>query len=211
MNKYVFYGCDTETTGLTLEHDIIELSIYRLSDDAQKTWFLKPLNTKNIDEGALRVNKHILADLLGETPYGRETYKDPTKVLVEIENWIAEDDVPASNRCLIGHNVGFDKGMMEQLWKKCNAIDTFPFGRRFLDTMQIELMLDFCKNDFAEGYSLNNLSKKYGVKNEKAHSAAADTKCTVDIFRKQSDLISKFFKNKDKNKDNDQDSVLLPV
>src|SRR5208283_3618924 len=180
MNKYVFYGCDTETTGLdSVRNDVIELSLYRILDDVQKTWLIKPINIDNIDVGALRVNGHKMENLKGLTKEGREIYLEASSVIIEIENFLAEDGVPTENRCLIGHNIAFDKAMLEQLWKKCNAFDSFPFGRRVLDTMIQELYLDFCKNDFAEGYSLKNLSKKYEVKNEKSHSAAADTKCTV--------------------------------
>jgi DNA polymerase III epsilon subunit-like protein len=189
---YVFYGVDTETTGLSsVLNDVIELSIYRLSDDAQRTWTIKPTNVNNIELGALRVNGHKLEDLKLETKFGRDTYREAKEVIIEIENWLGEDGVPTENRCLIGHNVAFDKSMLEQLWIKCEAKDSFPFGRRVLDTMISELFLDYCKNEFAIGYSLNNLSKKYGVKNEKAHSAAADTKCTVEVFRKQSDFFRK--------------------
>lgn len=192
MNKYVFYGCDTETTGLdSVKNDIIELSIYRLSDDVQKTWLIKPTNVDNIDVGALRVNGHKMEDLKGLTKEGRETYLESSLAIIEIENFLSQDIVPAENRVLIGHNINFDKNMLEQLWKKCNAFDSFPFGRRILDTMITELYLDYVKDDFAEGYSLKNLAKKYEIRNEKAHSAASDTKCTVEVFRKQVEFFRK--------------------
>lgn len=190
--KYEFIGCDTETTGLDLnKHSVIELSLYRLSNNEQRTWLIKPLYPETIDLDALRVNGHKLEDLKYETKYGRESYKNSKDVIIEIENWLDEDEMPKANRCLIGHNVGFDKSMMERLWIDSVAGDSFPFGRRFLDTMTIELFLDFCKNDFDNGYSLNNLSKKYNVKNEKAHSAAADIKTTVEIFKKQAEFFKK--------------------
>jgi len=190
MNKYTFYCLDVETTGLNpIDNDIIELSIYRLSDDVQKTWCIKPLNVEKSDPGALRVSGHKLEDLKCETKFGRDTYKDPNSVIIEVENFLSEDCMPAESRVLIAHNASFDKMMLEYLWKKCNAFDSFPFGRRVLDTMVNELYIDFCKNDFAEGYSLKNLSKKYNVHNDKAHSAAADTKCTVEVFKKQTEFV----------------------
>lgn len=191
--EYVIYLTDTETTGLSaIDHDVIELSMYRLKDDVQKTWSLKPLNVNTIDAGALRVNGHKLEDLKLETKFGRDTYQDPSKVIVEVENWIEEDGVPTENRIICGHNVHFDKMMLEQLWNKCQSLDSYPLSRRrTLDTMNIEFFLDFCKGSMAEIYSLNSLTKKYGVKNEKAHSAAADTKATKEVFIKQVE----FFKN----------------
>lgn len=188
--EYIIYVCDTETTGLDSRlNDVIELSMHRISDDVQKTWSLKPFNMDNIDPGALKVNGHKLEDLKLLTKHGRDTYQDPNKVIVEIENWMMEDNVSAENRVICGHNVAFDRDMITQLWNKCNSKDTFPFGRRMMDTMMIEFMIDYAKGSMAEGYSLNNLIKKHGVKNEKAHTAAGDVKATKEVFEKQMSLL----------------------
>lgn len=185
--SYELYVLDTETTGLdAIKNDPIEISIYRLSDDTQKTWCLKPINFEEISVDALRVNGHLLEDLKGLTKEGRERYLTPTKVLVEIENWLMEDGFRSEDRLMVGQNIGFDKEMLIQLWKKCNSSGTFPFSKKYsLDTMGIEFFMDYCKDVKAEGYSLRNLVKKYGVTNSKAHSAAADTKATMEVFRKQ--------------------------
>jgi len=194
--NYEFYIADSETTGLDpVENDVIETSLIRLSTQEQKTWLLKPININNISTNALRVNGHKLEDILHQTKEGRENYLDPNKIIVDIENWVMDDGVPAQNRFLIGQNIGFDRSMFENLWKKCNASGSFPFGRRMIDTMGIELFFDYCIGKFAEGYSLSNLTKKYGVKNEKAHSAAADTKATKDVFLAQVNFLKKLIKS----------------
>jgi DNA polymerase III alpha subunit (gram-positive type) len=196
MKSYVLYVCDTETTGLdSVKNDVIELSLCRLSDNVQKTWHIKPTNFNNIEADALRINGHKKEDITHQTKYGRETYKDASNVIIEIENWLFEDNMPVSNRIIVGQNAAFDKEMLIQLWTKCNSKDTFPFGRRILDTMQIEFFLDWCKDSLAEGYSLNNLVKKYGIKNEKAHTAAADVKATKEVFEKQVEYFKKVLMN----------------
>jgi DNA polymerase III alpha subunit (gram-positive type) len=190
--EYTLYVADVETTGLDSRiHDVIEMSLLRLTDNVQKTWRLKPLNPDNAEAAALRINGHKLEDLKHLTKFGRETYREPNDVLVEVENWIQEDGSPAEKRILVGQNINFDKDMFDQLWKKCNAKDTYPFGRRIMDTMQIEFFLDFCKGSMADGYSLSNLIKKYGVKNEKAHTAEADVKATREVFDKQVEFFKK--------------------
>lgn len=189
---YVIYIADTETTGLdSRRNDVIEISMFRLTDGIHKTWSLKPTNPDNCDPGALRINGHKLEELRHETKAGRERYLDPNKIIIEVENWIAEDGVPAENRVLVGQNIGFDHDMMKQLWTKCQSQDSFPFGRRMMDTMHLEFFLDWCKGSMAEGYSLNNLVKKYGVKNEKAHTAEADVKATKEVFEKQVEFFKK--------------------
>lgn len=192
MNDYSFYVIDTESTGLDpVKHDVIEISIVRVSDDTQKTWHLKPLSIDNIDPSALRVNGYKLEDLSHKTKYGIDTFKDPNKCIVEIENWLSEDNVPTEKRCIVAQNAAFDKFMLEYLWKKCNAYDSFPFGRKMLDTMQFEIFMDLASEKTSEGYSLNNIIKKYGIKNEKAHTAAADAKATKEVFIKQIELLRK--------------------
>jgi DNA polymerase III alpha subunit (gram-positive type) len=184
--NYAFYVCDVETTGLDFHlHSPIEISIYRLSNDDQKTWLLAPINMETIDSDALRVNHHKMEDLKGLTKYGKDNYKEPKEVITNIENWLDEDSTPASHRILIGQNISFDRYMLENLWINCNAKDSFPFGRRFIDTMGIELFTDYCNGQFAEAYNLNALLKKHGLKNDKAHTASADTKATKELFIKQ--------------------------
>lgn len=196
MENYSFYVGDVETTALDLyKSDVIELSLIRLSDGEQKTWHMKPLNPEYISEDSLRINGHKLEDITWRTKEGREKYLEQSKVLIEIENWVLDDGVPSEKRFLVGQNVGFDLNMVKYLWEKNNSETSFPFGRRIIDTMVIELMLDYCKGSFAEGYSLSNLTKKYGVKNEKAHSAAADTLATKLVFEKQVELFKKLLSN----------------
>jgi DNA polymerase III alpha subunit (gram-positive type) len=190
--NYVIYVADVETTGLDSRlYDVIELSILRLDNGVQKTWHLQPTNPNNIDPVSLRINGHKLEDLRHETKAGIDKYLDPAKIIIDVENWIMEDGVPTENRVLCGQNISFDRDMLQQLWEKCKSKDSFPFGRRTMDTMQIQFFLDWCKNDLSEGYSLNNLIKRYGVKNEKAHTAEADVKATKEVFEKQVELFKK--------------------
>ena len=189
---YAMYVIDTETTGLDpYKYDIVELSIYRLKDDVCKTWQIQPTHPENFELGALRVNGLKIDDLQHKTEFGRKTYRDPNKVIVEVENFFAEDGVPAIQRLCIGHNIPFDMAFMKQLWIKCNAEDSYPLDRRFFDTMTIELFLDYCRGEMSNSYSMLNVIKKYGIKNEKAHSAEADTRATKDLFLKQVELFKK--------------------
>lgn len=189
---YVIYVGDVETTGLDSHlNDVIELSLLRLNDGEQKTWCLKPINCDTIDPGALRINHHKLEDLLHQTKEGREKYLNADKVIIDIENWLSEDGIPTENRVLCGQNIAFDRDMLLQLWTKCQSKDSFPFGRRVMDTMIMEFFMDWCKGSMAEGYSLNNLIKKYGVKNDKAHTAASDTLATKEVFLKQVEMFKK--------------------
>ena len=50
MNNYIIYCADVETSSLCpYTGDIIELSLFRLTDGIQKTWLLKVKNEAGID------------------------------------------------------------------------------------------------------------------------------------------------------------------
>jgi DNA polymerase III epsilon subunit-like protein len=186
--KFILYCLDVETTNLShLTGDIIELSIYRLSDDSQKTWFIKPKNYDAIEPDALRINGHKLEDLKLLTKYGQETYQDPAKVIVEIENWMLEDMGSTDDRILIGQNPIFDLQFMQKLWDENNCKETFPLGKRpfVLDTRQVQLFIDLVNNTRQEYYNLGSLVERWGVKKEKAHRADADTRMTKDVLLAQ--------------------------
>lgn len=189
-NNYALYYLDTECSGLDSRiHDVIELTIIREKDNQAKTWFIKPLNPTKIQVEALRINHHKIEDLLGQTKEGREKYQDPHKVIIEVENWLNEDNLPSEKRIMIGYNVGFDKSFLEELWNKCNSKDSYPWGRRVIDPMIIEIFMDWCKGEMSDNYSLNGTIKKMGIKNEKSHSSLGDTRAMKEVFEKQVGLF----------------------
>ena len=195
--SFVIYGVDTETTGVSTHkgHSPIEISLIRFasenSPEEQKTWFLQPASFENIEVAALKVNGHKLEDLKHQTEEGRKKYHKPSEVLVEIENWVTEDGLLGDQRYLVGHNVNFDANMLQYLWHTQESLDSYPFGRRVLDTMMIEFFLDWSADKVAPGYRLQDLTKKYGVTNSKAHSADADTRAMKEVFEKQRDFFKK--------------------
>jgi len=193
---FVIYFADTETSGLEVDNEIIELSLYRLSDDQQRTWCLKPKRYDNISQDALRINGHKLEDLKHLTKFGQETYIQPAKAIAEIEMWMLEDGVSSEDRILCGQNVKFDLGMLQRLWEQENCKDTFPFGSRpfMQDTREIALFLDLAFGKRSKYYNLGSLIKEYNIKNTKAHSAAADTLATKELFLAQLKTVQDLIK-----------------
>ena len=193
-NGYTIYVVDTETTGLESEiHDVIELSMLRLIFDEsgetiqeQKTWHLKALNPLTIQDDALAINNHKREDILHLTKYGKETYKEPSDVLIEIELWMIEDNVSSMDRIFVGQNPYFDIGFLKELWKRMNTSDTFPFelenNNRTIDTKQIAVLIDLCTGKRRLKYNLTALIKAFGVKGGKMHGAAVDALCTSDLL-----------------------------
>lgn len=196
-SKFIIYVFDTETTGLDADkNEIIEISFYRMSDNAQKTWFLKPSNYDSIQSDALRINGHKLEDLQMLTKYGKDTYQDPAKAIVEIENWMVDDLGTSEDRVLVGQNPSFDLEFIRKLWARTGNMETFPFGNRpfLIDTRQIALYLDIVNNERSQYYNLSSLVEKYGVKKLKSHTSTTDTIMTKDLFLAQVDTVAKALK-----------------
>lgn len=191
---YVLYVMDTETTGLSADdNDVIEISMCRFHMEDpdtrdQKTWYLKALNPETIAERALKINGHKREDILHFTKYGRDTYKEPTDVVAEIERWILEDDVSAIDRIAAGQNILFDIKMLKALWKRVDAEDTFPFAveknNRIIDTKQFAIAIDLCTGRRRRFYNLGSLVKAFKVKKRRAHRAEDDVAMTTDLLVK---------------------------
>lgn len=196
INGITLYVCDTETTSLNpLVGDIIEISLYRLSDDVCRTWWMRAVNEEGIEDGALKVNGYKKEDITCKTPDGKKKFQEPKKVLSEIENWLMEDCNLTDDRFMIGHNVSFDYYYLKHTYDKHNLNACFPFGRRMIDTAQIELLFDCARGERSESYSLSAALKKYAIKNSKAHTAESDTIATKCLFLKQIDIIKSLMKN----------------
>lgn len=198
---YKIYISDIESSGLDKNiHEVIEISMLRFSlfdksfPEEQKTWLLRALNPATIEDQALAINGHKKADILWQTDYGRQNYKEPKDVIAEIENWMMTDNVSVMDRIFAGQNPDFDTGFLTTgLWDRYGYKDTFPFaienGNRVLDTKQLALLVDLCTGKRREFYNLGSLVKAFGVKKGKAHQAAEDTRMTKDLLVKIVDPI----------------------
>lgn len=197
---FVVYVMDTETTGLDAEkNDVIEISMCRFSmanfkERDQKTWYLKALNPSTIEDEALRINKHKREDIVHMTKAGREKYQEPSRVVVDIEKWVMEDDVSAIDRVVVGQNINFDIRALKALWNKVDSSNTFPFatekGNRIVDTKQLAIAIDLCTGKRRRFYNLGTLVKSFGVKKRKAHRAEDDVMMTTDLLIKMLEPIT---------------------
>ena len=188
--SYVIYVCDTETTGLDpVDNDVIEVSFWRLSDDEQKTWCLRALNPETIQDKALKVNGHKRDDILHKTAEGRETYREPSDVVSEIEVWMMNDGVTVEDRVFLGQNPKFDFDFLRQLWKKAGSPHTFPFSSFIIDTIHMARFVDLCTGRRRDRYNLGSLVRDFGVTKAKAHRAEGDVKMTRELFLKMFDPV----------------------
>lgn len=207
MAAYILYVQDTETTGLEPGvHEIIEVSFIRVtfsenkfSEQDQRTWLLKANKPDTIQTDALALNGHKREDILWQTKEGRENYKKPMDVVLEIEDWIAADGMSAHDRVFCGQNPLFDFNHMVELWKSCDAADTFPFvtghNKLLVDTKQLALFFDICAGKKREKYNLGSLVKAFNIKKRNAHKADEDVRMTSELLVKFIEGISPCISN----------------
>lgn len=198
--SYVIYVIDTETTGIDSSvNEVVEGSFWRSSDDDHKTWLFRVFNEVAISDKALKINGHKKEDILHKTAFGRENYKNPLDIIPEIEAWVMTDGVSVEDRVFGGQNAEFDYEFLRALWKSAGSLDTFPFSKFILDTMQLTRLIDVCTGRRRSRYNLSSLVKDFGISKAKAHRAAGDVKMTRDLLMKQlgmvRDFISETFKD----------------
>lgn len=105
-----YYVLDTETTGLKPGwNEINQLSIIRDSDKFQKTFHIKVKHPERASAEALAIQKISKADL-----YKGQDIED---VIKEVDKFLLEDNLNPESRCIIGHNIQFDRKFCQTTWE----------------------------------------------------------------------------------------------
>lgn len=122
-----FYVIDTETNGLKAKyHEINEISIIRCTDRVQLTEYIKTENPERSNTQALAITHKTYDDLK------RGLSKEAA--VEKINKFILEDGVSPAHRCIIGHNIQFDRKFIHALYESVGL--EFP-ANLWLDTMSL--------------------------------------------------------------------------
>lgn len=120
-----YYTIDTETTGLSIEaHEIVEISVIRCSDKVQISRTIKAEKPYLASLDALAITNKTIEDL--KKGISKE------QAVADIHNFFTLDNLTPAHRCLIGHNVSFDRRFLHCLWSKLKL--NFPCDL-WMDTM----------------------------------------------------------------------------
>lgn len=169
-----FYVLDTETTGLSLKvHQICEYSIIRCSDCVQLTRQIKVANPKNASWDALKITGKTIQDL----------YKgiEPQQAIIDFHNFIDKDGVKPNARCLIGHNISFDRKFLHAMWETENK--TFPFDL-YLDTVMLAKRLAAQQGNPKARVKLDMAMDLFGLKKFAGlHTAQGDARNTYMLWK----------------------------
>lgn len=104
-----YYILDTEETGLKAGwHEINQISVLRVSDNFQKTFYVKVKHPERASPEALAIQKISKSDL-----YKGEPIED---VINKVNEFFLEDGLGPESRCIVGHNVQFDRRFCHAEW-----------------------------------------------------------------------------------------------
>lgn len=127
MSQLCYYVIDTETTGIKCNyHEITEIGIVRCSDKMLLWRNLRCKYPERASYDALAITNKTIEDL----HYG----SDPSEVVDLCNKFFNEDGLTPAHRCIICHNVSFDKRFLHALWEQEGK--SFP-ANLWLDTMSL--------------------------------------------------------------------------
>ncbi len=165
---------DTETTGLTNEDAIVEISMLELVDGIKTgRKFHSFLNPKvNITKKAVEIHR-----ITNETVKDQPTFE---KIAEDVIRFIGDGTI-------IAHNAGFDRRMLNNELHRYGW-EPYP-EKRFIDTLEISRYL-FPK----EKNSQDALCQRFGIDNKHRvasgiHSAVEDTAHLYKIYQELSKIL----------------------
>ena len=120
----IFYCLDIETNGILNIHEICEVSVIRTTDLVQITRQVKVDRPQDSSLDALAITGKTLEDLRKGI--------SKTDLVEDLEEFFMSDDATPDHRCIVGHNISFDRRFLWNHWTALGQV--FP-ANLYLDTM----------------------------------------------------------------------------
>ena len=170
---------DTETTGTDPDkHEIIELAVIvarqveregkgpKLEIVAEKEWKIKMSHPELAEEEALRVNGYNEVDWM---------------FAVERKAAMEEFAKVTQSCTFVSHNLTFDYGFIQKAFRTTGVESLMHYGK--LDTISIAFarLYDL---PTVQSFSLRALCELFKIDNKRAHTALADTRALVEVYKK---------------------------
>lgn len=171
MRKNNLAFIDIETTGLNLlEHEIIELGCVLVAPDMKVIEEfdikIKPEHIENANPTSLKVNH-----------YKEEDWEDaiPLKEAMKIFSKKVKGAI------MVGQNIAFDSSFIDIAFAKLNMENTMHYHK--LDTIAIA-WAKLHRDPELKRFSLREMCLRFGIKNERSHTALSDARATFELYKK---------------------------
>ncbi len=166
---------DTETTGLDLTHEIIEIGLIKAKARtfeviSEKDIKIKPMHLETASSDALFINGY------NDTEWAQA---------VDLKTGLQEFLSYTQGTMLVGHNLAFDWMQIKKSLEQCGLQQNYYY--KGLDTFSLAWQKLRTKAKLRR-YSLKELSDYFGVNQGQAHRAIDDARTTYQIFKKLSEM-----------------------
>ena len=179
MKEHNLAFVDVETTGTDFDkHEIIELALIvvkqieregkgpKIEVVGEWEWKIKPERLEDAEEEALRINGYNEVDWM---------------FAVDLKNAMEEFNKKAASCTFVSHNLVFDYNFVAKAYQKTGIENNMHYAK--LDTISIAFarLYDIPQVD---KFSMKFLCELFKVENSKAHTALADTRALVEVYKK---------------------------
>jgi DNA polymerase III epsilon subunit-like protein len=162
----VFYLLDLETNGILNQHEITEFSAIRASDMVQLSRQVRVSRPEDSSLDALKITGKTLDDL--------RKGLSKSELVDIVEEFFATDNSAPESRCIVGHNIGFDRRFLFRHWEVLDK--RFP-AHLWLDTLEVMRKLAKKRQLIKPKLSLQASCELLNVKTGSGwHSAKGDTR-----------------------------------
>lgn len=170
---------DVETTGLDADkHEIIQLGCVIAKQTSRVG---KGPEISVVEEFELKVAPTRLQDAEPDALRVNGFNEMEWVFAVDLKNAMEHLAKKAKGAIMVAHNLTFDDAFIQKAFKSTGVENTLHFQK--LDTLSLAFAQHYNKPD-VDKYSLRYLCEIYGIKNERAHTALADTKALYEVYKK---------------------------
>jgi DNA polymerase III epsilon subunit-like protein len=179
----IYYVLDTETTGLKVGyHEVNQISILRLASNEQMTVDIGVKYPDRASPQALQVQGKSVLEISSGI--------NKADAVSRINDFIEGDGQTPAHRCIVGHNVQFDRKFCHQTWDDVGEV--FPadmwlctktFAQRYAKKTGVQ-KIAMAQNKPKAKYGLNIFMEGVGLTpQEGAHSATVDVSNTATLLK----------------------------
>lgn len=175
MSDIEFYCLDSETNGLKSGfHELTEICTVRVRDRLQLARNIKAMYPERSAPRALEVTGKTINDLMKGA--------SQEEVIAAFEEFFAQDGKQPKHRCIIAHNVSFDKKFLQFLWASNGK--RFPCDM-WVDTVQMTRKWAAEKGLGKPSVKLAAAADMLGVRQvQGVHNAISDTQNLYFIWNR---------------------------
>lgn len=179
MKTEILAFVDVETTGLDSDkHEIIQLACV-LAKQTPRTG--KGPEVTILEEFELKIAPTRLQDAEPDALRVNGFNEMEWMFAVDLKNAMEHFAKKAKGAIMVAHNLCFDFAFIDKAFKTTGVENTLHFQK--IDTLSLAFAQHYNKAE-VDKYSLRYLCELYGVKNERAHTALADTKALYEVYKK---------------------------